>query len=217
VQERLIRHIRESLGLTQQEFAASLGISQATVSRWEAGRVSPDVEMRRRIHDLARRDGGMIDAPLFALVRRAPSVMALMDMDMRILALSDTAAKMNRMTPREASGVNYRPYFTPDMETAYEAALQAGFFTGEGLSVDLCSELLTLQGETVHMRGSWHILPRPSTGQPLLVWHGQQISQAEYQSHKAAHGVVRIVNLAEWLEDDMQIGLNQAAPQEAVG
>jgi hypothetical protein len=51
----------------------------------------------------------------------------------------------------------------------------------------------------------------------LLVWHGQQISQAEYQSHKAAHGVVRIVNLAEWLEDDMQIGLNQAAPQEAVG
>lgn len=215
MQERLIRHIRESLGLTQQEFAASLGISQATVSRWEAGRVSPDVEMRRRIHDLARRDGGMVDAPLFALVRRAPSMMALMDMDMRIMALSDSAAELNHMSPREASGVNYRPYFTEDMEQAYETALDAGFFTGEALNVDLCCQVLTLQGETLHTSGSWHILPRPSTGQPLLVWHGAQISETEYKTKKAAMGVVRIVNLAEWLENDMQTAA-PAAASEAV-
>lgn len=214
MQERLIRHIRESLGFTQQEFAASLGISQATVSRWEAGRVSPDVDMRRRIHDLARKDRGMVDAPLFALVRRSPGNMALLDMDMRIMALSDTAADMHRMTPREACGVNYRPFFSEDLEDAYNQALTAGFFTGNALNVDLCVRLLTLQGEAVHMRGSWHIVHRPSNGHPLLIWQGETISEADYAAEKAAGGAVRVVGLNEWLED----GLPEASesPAEAV-
>jgi len=206
VQERLIRHIRESLGFTQQEFAASLGISQATVSRWEAGRVSPDIEMRRRIHDLARKDRGMVDAPLFALIRRSPSYMALLDMDMRVMALSDTAAALHRLSAREACGVNYRPFFSEDLEEAYNQSLAAGFFTGNTLNVDLCCRMLTLQGETVYMRGTWHIVHRPSNGHPLLIWQGEQISEAEYLSTSAEQGVVRVVGLHEWLEDGMPNG-----------
>lgn len=212
MQERLIRHIRESLGFTQQEFAASLGISQATVSRWEAGRVSPDTEMRRRIHDLARKDRGMVDAPLFALVRRSPGNMALLDMDMRIMALSDSAAAAHRLSPREACGVNYRPFFSEDLEEVYNQALGSGFFTGNTLNVDLCCRMLTLQGETLYTKGSWHIVHRPSNGHPLLIWQGETISEAEYLDTKQKSGIVRIVGLQEWLED----GMPEASRVEAV-
>lgn len=44
-----VKDIREALGLTQAEFAAQLGTSQVTVSRWEKGLVRPGVDYLRRI------------------------------------------------------------------------------------------------------------------------------------------------------------------------
>lgn len=42
---------RESLGLTQEELAQAVGVSKASISRWESGDIS---NMRRdRIHNLA--------------------------------------------------------------------------------------------------------------------------------------------------------------------
>lgn len=44
-----IKDIRESLSLTQSEFAEKLGTSQVAVSRWEKGLVRPGVEYLSRI------------------------------------------------------------------------------------------------------------------------------------------------------------------------
>lgn len=44
-----VKDIREALGLTQAEFAAQLGTSQVTVSRWEKGLMRPGVDYLRRI------------------------------------------------------------------------------------------------------------------------------------------------------------------------
>ena len=41
-----IKGIRESLGMTQEEFAELTGIGQATISRWERGRL-----LQNRAHD----------------------------------------------------------------------------------------------------------------------------------------------------------------------
>lgn len=38
---KLIREFRQLLGLTQEEFAASLGVTFSTVNRWENGRSKP--------------------------------------------------------------------------------------------------------------------------------------------------------------------------------
>ena len=40
---------RESTGLTQEEFAERVGISQAAVSHYESGRRIPDLESFRKI------------------------------------------------------------------------------------------------------------------------------------------------------------------------
>ena len=37
----LIRDIRQNLGLTQEEFAAAIGVTFSTVNRWENGRAKP--------------------------------------------------------------------------------------------------------------------------------------------------------------------------------
>ncbi len=50
-----VRHVRRSLGLTQQEFATQLGVSKVTVARWESGTSRTcRGEYARRILDLGR-------------------------------------------------------------------------------------------------------------------------------------------------------------------
>lgn len=52
-----IRHLRQQLGMTQEEFAHSLGITVGTVNRWENGRFRPSKLARATILDFARRHG----------------------------------------------------------------------------------------------------------------------------------------------------------------
>ncbi|WP_341991486.1 helix-turn-helix transcriptional regulator [Azorhizobium sp. AG788] len=47
-----LRIWRRANGIKQDAMAAALGVSQATVSRWESGRDIPSIEISRRITDL---------------------------------------------------------------------------------------------------------------------------------------------------------------------
>lgn len=202
MQERLIRQMRESLGLTQQGFADMLEVSQATVSRWEAGRVAPDTAMRKRIHDLVRKRGGLADGPLLSLIRHMPTPAALLDMDMRFLAISEVSARLHGVTPSEAIGMDYRPYFTDDLEEAYETAMSCGFFLGEGLGLQLVCRTRALRHDvTFHTISTWHILQRPSTGQPLLSWTARHVDEATYHD-AASQGRVTVLTIDDWMQQD---------------
>src|SRR3954465_5899459 len=52
-----IRTLRHNLGLTQEEFAHRLGITVATVNRWENGHNSPTRLARKALYDLAAERG----------------------------------------------------------------------------------------------------------------------------------------------------------------
>ena len=47
-----IKNLRESLGMTQEEFAREVGVSFSTVSRWETGRGEPSPLARQRLAKL---------------------------------------------------------------------------------------------------------------------------------------------------------------------
>jgi len=47
-----IKKLREKLGLTQAEFAVSLGVAEYTVRRWESGAASPSRLARRAIEEV---------------------------------------------------------------------------------------------------------------------------------------------------------------------
>ena len=53
----LVREIRERLGLTQEKFAARLGVTFPTINRWENGKAKPSPLALLRIKDLLREMG----------------------------------------------------------------------------------------------------------------------------------------------------------------
>jgi len=53
-----IEHIRKAvLGITQADFGAIVGVTQATVSRWENGEGAPSLDEMSRIRDEAKARG----------------------------------------------------------------------------------------------------------------------------------------------------------------
>lgn len=51
---RLVRELRERTGLTQEKFAAKLGVTFPTINRWENGRAKPSPLALKQIEDLLR-------------------------------------------------------------------------------------------------------------------------------------------------------------------
>lgn len=49
---RLVRELRERTGLTQEKFAAKLGVTYPTINRWENGRAKPSPLAIQQIKDL---------------------------------------------------------------------------------------------------------------------------------------------------------------------
>lgn len=54
---RLVRELRERTGLTQEKFAAKLGVTFPTINRWENGKAKPSPLALKQIEDLLRAMG----------------------------------------------------------------------------------------------------------------------------------------------------------------
>ena len=54
---QLVRELRQRLDLTQEKFAAKLGVTFPTINRWENGRAKPSPLAMRQIEDLLREMG----------------------------------------------------------------------------------------------------------------------------------------------------------------
>ena len=54
---KLVRELRERTGLTQEKFAARLGVTLPTISRWETGRAKPSPLALEKIKELLRQLG----------------------------------------------------------------------------------------------------------------------------------------------------------------
>ncbi|MBN1364950.1 MAG: helix-turn-helix transcriptional regulator [Syntrophaceae bacterium] len=54
---RLVREIRARTGLTQEKFAAKLGVTFPTINRWENDRAKPSPLAMQRIEELLRSMG----------------------------------------------------------------------------------------------------------------------------------------------------------------
>jgi transcriptional regulator with XRE-family HTH domain len=49
-----VRKLRERTGLTQEKFAAKLGVTFPTINRWENGRAKPSPLAMQKIEELLR-------------------------------------------------------------------------------------------------------------------------------------------------------------------
>lgn len=53
----IIKELREKLVLSQEELASLLGVSFASVNRWENGRHEPTIKAKRKIIELYKENG----------------------------------------------------------------------------------------------------------------------------------------------------------------
>lgn len=49
---KMVKKLRQSLGLTQEQFAAKVGVTYSTVNRWENGKGKPSPLAIQRIDEL---------------------------------------------------------------------------------------------------------------------------------------------------------------------
>lgn len=54
---KTVKQIREMLLVTQVELAEMLGVSFATINRWERGHHAPSIRQRRSIRELCHKNG----------------------------------------------------------------------------------------------------------------------------------------------------------------
>jgi DNA-binding transcriptional regulator YiaG len=54
---QLINHLRKRTGLSQEKFAAKVGVTYPTINRWERGHVKPSPLALRRIETLLKELG----------------------------------------------------------------------------------------------------------------------------------------------------------------
>jgi putative transcriptional regulator len=54
---RLVRELRQRTGLSQEKFAARLGVTFPTINRWENGRAKPSPLAMQKIEEFLQRMG----------------------------------------------------------------------------------------------------------------------------------------------------------------
>ena len=56
-----IQELRKKTGLSQEKFAKEIGVSFATINRWERGLNEPNYEGQKAIHEFCKKNNIKID------------------------------------------------------------------------------------------------------------------------------------------------------------
>lgn len=136
-QLRIWRQLRR---MKQSHAAELLGVSQATVSRWESGVEPLDAHKEGRLRDLmqARADSDA-DRELARLVRHSARPLHLIcDLTHRLLALSDARIVESRQSFwTDMIGQSLWPYATEEIVEAEQSLPQLGWFEGGSACLEL--------------------------------------------------------------------------------
>lgn len=54
--KRLVKDLRDTLIITQKELALLLGVSYASINRWETGKHEPTTKIKRKIVELCKQN-----------------------------------------------------------------------------------------------------------------------------------------------------------------
>lgn len=58
---KALKELRDKLLISQSELAKILGVSFATVNRWENGRYEPNYKAKRKLRDLFEKNGIVLE------------------------------------------------------------------------------------------------------------------------------------------------------------
>lgn len=190
-----LRAFRSRTGLKQEALADLLKISQAYVSRLEAGRTEPKPGLENRIRalmsDRSHRD--VLDFVLSS-VRVSPQISCVIqptDGNVRYVALSNGF----RDHPQFAGvqeGLEVRREASPDGHRLVREILACGAFSGQVRSVDAVWQA-TIDGQTYYWR-SVNTPVRANDGVWYLLCAMTQLSEDEHEKRMAQRETQLVIN-----------------------
>lgn len=136
---RSLRRWRTLRRIKQTHAAELLGVSQATISRWESGRQAPDPEEQARLRGLmhARLDSAA-DRQLARLVEQSPTAVHLVcDLTHRLLAMSPGRERQCTLPRSELLGRSLWRYASPEIVAAESTLAALDWFGPAPPEVDL--------------------------------------------------------------------------------
>lgn len=158
---RALRRFRRLNAIKQGHFAELLGVSQASVSRWESGTHEPETIHRDKIVELiAAQTGRDADAALKRLVETSTQAVHLVcDATHRLLAVSPARAAAWQADAHSWIGTSLWRFATPEIVRAEAGLESAGWFdrpfqtldvrTGGNGSAEIPVRAGTMRWETI--------------------------------------------------------------------
>lgn len=113
-----LKRVRKAIRLKQQGLADLLGVDQTTVSRWESGHQTPEIEVQEKAFQMLlpyRSD----DAALRRLVETSPDCIHLVDEATHVcLAYSASRARDWKVGQRDMLGISLWQFATEEIQKA---------------------------------------------------------------------------------------------------
>lgn len=128
--DQLRRH-RRVHGMTQSALAETLGVEQATVSRWERGVHQPELGVQRRLRDILHKPSDRADRMVRHRILNAISAVKIADRTARNFAASQAAGRLHGLNQQALATCHYRPFFTEILAQQWNDAISNGFFAGD--------------------------------------------------------------------------------------
>ena len=187
--------------IKQATLAEMLGVDQATISRWETGRMVPDRRMQQRFQNLVRRQPSD-EALLKHWTTSALGEFGVFTKDRVILAASRAYALNQGVAPDEIVGLKTTPQHTAESERCYRALVEHGFFRGDVVSVLAIARANSLSGHARNRvtKAIWSAT-RISDDQVVLRTERVSLGENEYAAALEQNGGnVRVVTMDDLVD-----------------
>ena len=194
-----LRRFRRLRALKQTALAELIGVDQATVSRWESGRQSPDLSMQQRLRDLMRRIEPREEVLLSHWINASVGYTVLCDEDRIIRAASPSYCTIHGIAASDVVGMSSIPAYTAELERALWLAVDRGFFEGDVASITVVGRANALSGRPRDIPGISVWTPVPLTdGRVLRRVDRIALSEEQFEAARAENGgLVRVVMMAD--------------------
>jgi transcriptional regulator with XRE-family HTH domain len=183
-----LRRFRRNNLLKQATLAEMLGIDQATISRWETGRIAPPLSAQRRIRDLIGYHSAG-DTLLRHWIDTTVNPVVLSNGTYEIVAASAAYEKGHGLPPRTAAGRLTMPTYTAESFWIRQRAGEYGFLRGEVASVTLVARGNSLCGRrrNVPLKVVW-TPARLDSGEILIRSERVPLREQEFAAALAENG-----------------------------
>lgn len=203
-----ITRFRQNMQLTQREAARLLGVSQATLSRWEAGKQLPSLAERRRIQARIETTTGQARRLLEAVVRRSPLPVMVVDDSLRVLAASRPLLQLVGLPVEPAAEQQLVELLFGQDRLLLERSLARADVGLEHIALDLVTEVTTAAGRRLLLRAFW---VQFVCGQGEVVYRVEiaRLDPAEYEARLRTSGRFVVLRRADLLGENAAEFLHQ--------